>query len=407
MPSLGSKTLEHRRALRVHLAGDSETERPKVRAVVAKVRDPLMEITEGAIGQALESSADADLVFVMFSEEEAAPLGYLQAQWERAARPIMIALLHERSPALMRRALHAGADELLFLPLDETEATQALMKLSEQLRKSRRKEGGIIYSITSLSGGVGVTTLCANLTLALNYALGKGAAVADLDLQNGGLSLALQVEAEQNIAVLPEFARSLDSIRLEGALTRHPSGIYLLAAPKRFEDAERISDVTVGAVLNLMRQLFDFVIVDCGQHVDENAIAAWERSDEVLYVIDLSLTAARTVRRFADLFGQLGLPGTEPGYVLNKADPQSSIPESRLNQIIGKAFYAKIPRDDKLMERVQLRKQDAWQTSPSSPYAAAIESLAWRLTTRRESQAARGNGFLARWFRTGEARASA
>ena len=28
--------------------------------------------------------------------------------------------------------------------------------------------------------------------------------------------------------------------------------------------------MTVGAVLDLMRQLFDYVIVDCGDHVDEN-----------------------------------------------------------------------------------------------------------------------------------------
>jgi pilus assembly protein CpaE len=407
LASLGSKTLENKHALRVHLAGEAEAERAKARMVLAGIRDPLIEISEAAIGQTPEAAAEADLVIVIFSPEEAAPLGYLQAQWERASRPVMIALLHERSPALMRRALHAGADELLFLPLDETEATQALMKLSEQRRKSRRKDGGVIYSMASLSGGAGVTTLCANLTLALNYALGKGAAVVDLDLQNGGLSLALQVEAEHNIAVLPEFARSLDSIRLEGALTRHPSGIYLLAAPKRIEDAERISDVTVGAVLNLMRQLFDFVIVDCGQRVDENAVAAWERSDEVMYVVDQSLLAARSAKRFADLFGQLGLPGIEPRYVLNKADPQSTIADSRISEIIGLPFYAKIPRDDKLMEKVQLRKQDLWQTSPGSPYAAAIESMAWRLTTRREAQPSRGNGFLARFFRAGEARASA
>ena len=42
-------------------------------------------------------------------------LGYLQAHSERTPRPLMCALLHERSPALMRRVLHAGADELMFL----------------------------------------------------------------------------------------------------------------------------------------------------------------------------------------------------------------------------------------------------------------------------------------------------
>jgi pilus assembly protein CpaE len=393
--------------LRVHLAGENETERAKVHGVLARIRDPRIEISDGTISQGWESGAGSDLVMVIFSNEEAAPLGYLQAQWERTVRPVLIALLHERSPALMRRALHAGADELLFLPLDDTDATHALMKLSERQRRNQRKDGGIIYSLTSLSGGVGVTALCANLTLALSYALGKGAAVADLDLQNGGLSLALQVEAEHSIAMLPEYVHSLDSIRLEGALTRHPSGIYLLAAPKRIEDGERISDLTVMAVLNLMRQLFDFVIVDCGQRIDENVVAAWERSDEVLYVVDQSLIAARPVKRFAELFAQLRLPGIEPRYVLNKADPQSTIAESRLSERVGQPFYARIPRDDKLMEKVQLRKQDVWQTSPGSPYAAALESLAWRLTTRQNPLPARGGGFFGRFFRSAEDRAIA
>lgn len=396
MASLTSKALEQHRALRVHLFGAVEQERAKVRTVLTKITEPLLEVVEAGPSSASEGMPEGELAMVVFNSEEAAPLGYLQANAERNPRPIMIALLHERSPALMRRALHAGADELMFLPLEENEVTRALVKLSERQRRDERKDGGLIYSLTSLAGGVGVTTLCANITLALSYALDKSAAVVDLDLQKGGLSLALQLEPEQTIAALPEFARALDSLRLEGALTKHPSGIYLLAAPKRIEDADRITDITVSAVLNLMRQLFDFVVVDCGQRLDENAVAAWERSDELIYVIDQSLAAAHTARRFTDLFGRLGLPSVEPHYLLNKADQQSAIGESRLAEAAGESFYARIPRDDKLMERVQLRKQNAWQAGASSAYVRAMEALAWRLTLRSENVPPSGGGLLGR-----------
>ena len=60
----------------------------------------------------------------------------------------------------------------------------------------------------------------------------------------------------------------------------------MLAAPKRIEEGELVSDLTVGTVLELMRQLFDYVIVDCGDHVDENAVAAGERSEHLFYVLN-------------------------------------------------------------------------------------------------------------------------
>jgi Flp pilus assembly CpaE family ATPase len=401
----GSKAAESRRALRVHLAGDSEIERAKARAVLSKIADPIMEVSEGALSQ--EIGGESDLVMVLFNQQEAAPLGYLQGRTERTPRPAMIALLHERSPALMRRALHAGRMTCCFCHSRRPMRFRPLMKLSGPQDQSPRGDGGVIYSMVSLSGGAGLTTLCANLALALNYTLGKGAAVVDLDLQNGGLSLALQVEPEHSIVALPEFLRTLDSIKLESTLTRHPSGIYLLAAPRRIEDADRISDVMVDAVLNLMRQLFDFIVVDCGQRADENAVAAWERSDEVLYVIDQSLAAARRMRRFADLFARLGLPGVETHYVLNKWDPQSAITESHLCETIGEQFYSKIPRDDKLIEKAQLRRQDVWQTGPASAYVKAVESLARRLTTRREAAPAPAPGLFARLFKASETRAGA
>lgn len=56
-------------------------------------------------------------------------------------RPVLFALVQERSPVLMRRILRAGADELLFLPLDAGDATRALLNISDRKKPSSPSRG--------------------------------------------------------------------------------------------------------------------------------------------------------------------------------------------------------------------------------------------------------------------------
>jgi pilus assembly protein CpaE len=396
---LATKTDGRRGTLRVLLVGEAEDRRHEVKTALASLGDPPLEIIETAPGVSSPTNGGppADVTMVLFNGgNEEASLNYLQTQSEGSQRPILFALVQERSPVLMRRILRAGADELLFLPLDAGDATRALLKISETRRKAERQTGGVIVSLVSTVGGVGVTSLAANLSLALRYTLNKRVAVVDLDLQTGGLAVFLNLEPERTIMQLCESDRKLDSIQLESALTKHPSGIYLLAAPKRIEDSELVSDKTIGAVLDLMRQLFDFVVVDCGGYIDENAVAVWERSDFLFYLLDQSIAAARCAWRFVDLFGRLGLSGVEPSFILGRYQPHHPISEEQITHTLGRPIYTKIPRDEKVLERAQLRAQDLWQVGPGSQLAQAIEDLARRLATGGEASMEQGSGLVSR-----------
>jgi len=379
---LGTKTEGRRGALRVLLVGEAEDRRAEVKTALDALGDPPLEIIEAAPGATAPTNGGPppDVTMVLFNGgNEEASLNYLQQQSEGSPRPILFALVHERSPVLMRRILRAGADELLFLPMDAGDATRALLKISETRRRAERQAGGVIIALVSTVGGVGVTSLTANMGLALRYTLNKRVAVVDLDLQTGGLAVFLNLEPERTIMQLCESERKLDSIQLEAALTKHPSGIWLLAAPKRIEDSELVSDKNIGPILELMRQLFDYIIVDCGGYIDENAVAVWERSDQVFYLLDQSIAAARCAWRFLDLFGRLGLSGVEPSFILSRYLPHHPISEEQITHTLGRSIYAKVPRDEKLLERIQLRAQDLWQVGPGSPLGRSIEELAKRL----------------------------
>jgi len=317
--SLGKKNDGRHGGLKVQLVGQSDDHRTEVRDALAALGDPMLDINEIEPDPDAAGDVNFDVAMVVFNGNDELSLSYLNSRAVQEPRPALFALLHDRSPELMKRVLRAGADELLFLPLDPGDATRALLKISETRRREEvHVGGGTIVSLVSLIGGTGVTSLTANLGLALRYAFDKRVAVVDLDLQTGGLSVFLNLEPERTIMTLTEGTRKLDSIQLESALSKHASGIYLLAAPKRIEDSELVSDATIGATLDLMRQLFDFVIVDCGTHIDSNTVAAWERSSHLFYVLDQSIGAARCAWRFVDLVGRLGLQGIEPSFILSK-----------------------------------------------------------------------------------------
>ncbi len=391
MPFNGSNGDGRRSTMKVMLVGDPSEQRAQLKAVLASLAEPKLEIIEGEAATAANLSENAatppDATLVMVNGNEESALSFLHSQSLHSPRPTLLALLAARSPGLIKRALRSGADEILFIPLDPGEATRALLKVSEARWRTERREGGVIISIASLVGGVGVTSLAANLALALE-SLHQRVALVDLDLQTGGLAVFLNLDPEVTIMPLVRLDSKLDSIQLESALTKHRSGVYLLAAPKRIEESELVSDITVGTVLDLIRQLFDYVIVDCGDHVDENGVAAWERSDHLFYVLNQSIAAARCAWRFIDLFERLGLTTLEPRFILDRYNPSHPLTEKAIEATLAKTIYAKIPTDDRTFETIEMKAQDLFQVAPHSPVARAMLELAALVMPRVELAAA-------------------
>jgi len=386
-----------------------EAHRAEVLASLQALPEPPLEITEkspdalGASGNGNGNGsangnghAAPDVVMVVFNGDEEESLNYLQGVGETEPRPAIFALLRERSPGLMKRVLRAGADELLFLPLDTGDATRALLKISESRRREDQTGMGTVVSLVSLVGGVGVTSLAGNLALSLRYSLDKRVAVIDLDLQASALSVFLNVEPDRTVMALTEGDKKIDSIQLESALSKHSSGIYLLAAPKRIEDSEMVTDGAIGNVIEIMRQLFDYVIVDCGTHIDATKVAAWERSQQLFYVLDQSIGAARCAWRFVDLCGRLGLNNLEPAFVISRFISNHPISEEQLSHTLARPIYARIPRDEKVLERVQLSAQDLWQVAPNSPLTKAVEDMSRKLDGISDQDSARNGSIVSR-----------
>ena len=373
-----------RGALSVLLVGREEGPMAQAREVLRALAEPRLVLAQAPLGGDEALSARADVAMVIFGEHEEEGLSYLLAESERERRPVLFALLQGQSEALMRRVLRAGADEVLFAPLAQGDLMRPLLKVSEALRRSERRAGGKVISLASLGGGAGVTALSANLGLALQAAGGVRVVLLDLDLQEGGLGDLLGTDPKRGILALARLDRKPDSISVEASLTKHRSGLYVLGAPARIEDSEEVSDVLVGSLIDLMRQLFDYIVIDCGDHVDENSVAAWERSQEVLYLLEQSVAATHRAVRFLELFGRLGINGVEPRLVLNRYQPGHPITEAQIVSTLKRPIYARLPRDERVMEKAAATARMPLELAPNSGLVRACAELANRLSASGE-----------------------
>jgi pilus assembly protein CpaE len=368
------------RPLTVELIGTGEI-RAQVEAVLAQVTDPPLVIA--AVSDRSDSyqerRSSADITMVIVEDDRLEALSRWRSDTGDTTKTRMFAVLRDRSSATMRRALQEGADELLLLPLDIGNLTRALLNISEARRKADRDSGGIVYSVTSNTGGVGVTSLVGSLGLALRRKLHKNVAFFDLHMQAGALSVFLNMGTGPTIMNLSEGTRALDSIKLESALSRHSGGAYLLAAPNKIEESELVPQETISGVVSLMRQLFDFILVDCGSYIDSRIASVWECSDRLFYVVDHSIIAARGASRFIDVFDRLGIKGLKPEFILSKYSPDHPITETRLAEALNQPIFATIPCDVQALDRVHITGTDLWNTAPGSPLTKAIEKLAIRI----------------------------
>ena len=178
-------------------------------------------------------------------------------------------------------------------------------------------------------------------------------------MQSDSLAPILDLETVHSIGELADPTSSVDSIRLESATCKHASGLYLLGAPPRIEDGEMVSPGTIEATVGVMLQLFDFVLIDCGHHVNEGSVAAWERAGNVLYVLEQSITGVHAAQRFLDLFDRLNLKHVSLDLLLNHYRPSHAVSLERIHDALHRPVAFCIPHDYAAVAVAEARRRRA------------------------------------------------
>lgn len=230
-----------------------------------------------------------------------------------------------------------------------------------------------VIVVLSPKGGSGKTAVVSNLAVALAQRHPGRVVAVDLDVQFGDLGTALSLTPERTLAQLAR-ATSIDATTVKLHLTPSERGLFVLAGARDPADADAISHIHVSAVLDLLAQNFDFVVVDTPAGLDELTLAALERATDLLLVSSLDVTSIRSLRKALDALDHIRIKADRK-LVLNRADSKVGLKPSDAEEAIGMKISCSIPSSREIPLSLNLGTQVVI-SEPKSAVARQLQELA-------------------------------
>lgn len=176
----------------------------------------------------------------------------------------------EFATKVLERRLRPVPSLLVELPEDLGRALQG-----QPPRRAR------VIAVTSGKGGVGKTTVTANLGLALAE-LGQAVTILDADLGMANVDLLLGLNSGGTLTHLINGEKTLDEIVIEG-----PGGLRVIPGASGLADLANLNEWQFGRLLDSLMQVeesSDIVLVDTGAGLSRNVTNFFLAADEVLLV---------------------------------------------------------------------------------------------------------------------------
>jgi pilus assembly protein CpaE len=316
------------------------------------------------------------------------PADELAAIREHTRAPLIL-LASGESSALLEEALEAEVSDVLLLPQMTENVVFAIRKASHS---GRRAQGGTsarrgrIITVFSPKGGTGKTVTSTNLASTLAKYEGKRTLLLDLDLQFGDAAIMLGIEPEKTIYDLVVAPGELDSEKLAGYTTRHNSGLDILPAPLRPEDAELVTEAKLARLLEVARESYDAIVVDTSPFFHGPMLATLDRTDELLLVCGLDVPTLKNVRLSLQTLELLAFPSNRIRVVLNRANTKVGMKPGEVEGALDVKVRFHVPSDGKVPLAVN-RGTPLVLSDDRADFSRAVREMAKGLTPAEAAKA--------------------
>jgi pilus assembly protein CpaE len=246
-----------------------------------------------------------------------------------------------------RRVFAAGADDVVLLPTTPEEVVFILQKA--MARKAGASEAAAqtrasLVCVLGPKGGTGKTLTATSLAVAL-VEMGNKVAMVDLDLQFGDVGLCMGLSPESTIYDLVRSGGVLDEDKVDGFLVTHSSGVKVLLAPSRPDQAAVVSIEFLRELYSVMRRMVDYVIVDTPPGFTPEVISTIDSATTACMIGMLDALSLKNVKLGVETLELMGFPSERILLVLNRARSRVGITDEDVEAIMGRRPDVLVPSD--------------------------------------------------------------
>lgn len=271
---------------------------------------------------------------------------------------------------LLVQCMRAGVRDFLTLPVEQPALEAALFRAFARRPADRpaKSSRGKMFVFASVKGGSGATTVACNYAVVLAQlatANNERCLLVDFSLPFGDASILLGVSAAYStLNALQNYDR-LDSNFLSGLLSKHNSGLDVLAAPDRYVGVDA-SEEARKTLITVARQAYDYVVLDMGNTLDPLSRTLFREATVNYLVTQVSVTELRNSNRIISEFFPQGT--RRPEVVLNRFNPKSSgIDDESIRKALTMEPRWKVPGDYiAVRDSISMKSSVALTRSPIS-----------------------------------------
>jgi pilus assembly protein CpaE len=358
---------------------------------------------ECGFGMEAASTASAlqpDVILVGVAEPMERPIQTIESL--QAFMPETPILVYSNTKELetVRKAMMAGAKDFLARPIKpETLRDSVLSALLAEEKKRLRQIGqiptsatsGTIVTVFGAKGGIGKSTVSANLAVAMAQMERSSVCLVDLDDGFADLADMLDVKPERTLF---DLVRDLDLIEREDIsryVTRHAlTDLDLMAGPTLLEWRKLQRD-DVRRAIELLARNYDTVILDTCGTLNELTEMAVEVATIVLWVTTTEYASVKDSLEAMRILRQLSFSQDRVRMVLNTVSPDDGVTPAVVEEALQRDVFWVVPYDKKVRQSTHLG-QPAVITAPTSAAARSLADLATVIAGGRVERGKRSSG---------------
>ncbi|MCA2970801.1 MAG: hypothetical protein INH43_19965 [Acidobacteriaceae bacterium] len=270
------------------------------------------------------------------------------------------------------RVLRAGATEFLFAPFDplsQHEVGGRIARLSAPDLPTERNSAAF-YAFACTKPGSGASTIAAQSAFAIRRQTGKRVLLADFDLAGGTIGFYLKLQSPFSLLDVLQLPGHPEPSTLDTMVTTL-DGVDILSGPEE-PYLSPLDPAKLEAVLEVMRQAYDYVVLDLPTVFDRSSLLVLAHTDAGFLVTTAELPSLHLTRKALQMMQQLGFDHQRLRVIVNRLNRKDGLDGNDLGKMFDTAVHSTLPNDYFSLHRVVTRGEPL---SGSGDLVRALEAL--------------------------------
>lgn len=260
-------------------------------------------------------------------------------------RIIACSQTQQPDPQMLLQAMRSGVQEFLSKPVDVAVLRETLARFAQEKEATGVRPAERMIVVMGAKGGVGTSTVAVNLGVQLAQVSKKRAVLLDLARPLGHVSLLLDLQPRFSVRDAVENLDRLDGHFFSGLLSRHKSGLEVLAGAAHPEEWQRIAVPALERVVNVARSTCDYVVIDVGAQFSSEWAAVLRQARAVLLVAEANVPSLWTLERQFSAAAALGVDPERIRIVINRWRRGDEEALKSVEKNTKHAIFMRLPND--------------------------------------------------------------